>query len=306
MNIFQFSQEFPTEKACREHLRQQREQAGIICKKCLCTEHYWKKDKQQWQCKKCLFRTTLRSGTIMESSNLKVLTWYKAMFLMTVTKRSISALEMQRQLGLKRYEPVWYMMHKIRVSMGKRDDNYSLKGNVELDEGLFVVTGRRIKNEPLKSGSGSQRQGKVLVMAESEPVLPNPRKPYRKARACGHFKMKKLESFKAIEIAQTAANCLTPETDLITDASASHNKLLAVVRSHSIVNKQPKANVKLLPWVHVAIANAKRSLLGTYHQVKDCFLQNYLNEFCYKLNRRKRGTLVFNSLLITAVTDVWY
>ena len=68
--------------------------------------------------KKCRSRTSLRSGTIMQSSNLSFLIWYKTMFLLTATKKDFSSKEIQRQLGLKRYEPVWVMVHKLRKANG--------------------------------------------------------------------------------------------------------------------------------------------------------------------------------------------
>ena len=74
----------------------------------------------------CGHEVTLRSGTVMQGSNLPISGWFVAMFLIVSTKRAISALEVQRQLGRKRYQPVWEMMHKLRDVMGKRDSLYRL------------------------------------------------------------------------------------------------------------------------------------------------------------------------------------
>ena len=122
---------------CRLDFKAQRDKQGVVCKKCSCTEHYWKKDKWSYECKSCKFRISLRSGTIMQNSNLPFLVWYRAMFLMSTTKKGFSAKEMQLQLGLKRYEPVWAMVHKLRKAMGNRDARYTLEGMIEMDEGYF-------------------------------------------------------------------------------------------------------------------------------------------------------------------------
>lgn len=61
------------------------------------------------------------------------------MFLLTATKKGFSSKEIQRQLGLKRYEPVWAMIHKLRKAMGNRDDRYTLEGMIEMDEGYFTI-----------------------------------------------------------------------------------------------------------------------------------------------------------------------
>jgi hypothetical protein len=120
------------------HFKSERERIGVKCK-CGKTNFFWIKSRLSYACKSCKKRITLKSGTIMENINLSSLIWYKMMFLMSVTKKGFSAKEMQKQLGLKRYEPVWTMMHKLRKAMGKRDGKYTLEDMIEMDEGYFTV-----------------------------------------------------------------------------------------------------------------------------------------------------------------------
>jgi len=68
--------------------------------------------------------------------------WFIAMHLLTATKKSSSAKEMQRQLEHNRYEPIWAMMHKIRSVLGLRDDGHTLTYAIELDEGFFETVVR--------------------------------------------------------------------------------------------------------------------------------------------------------------------
>lgn len=137
MSIFEFIQNYPDEHSCRMDFKEKREQCGLVCPKCSETKHYWLSTLYQWKCASCGSRTTLRSGTLMHDSKLPVRTWYLCMALMTHTKKAISSHEMQRQLGMKRYEPVWAMMHKIRSVTGQRDSRYGLEGLVEFDEAFF-------------------------------------------------------------------------------------------------------------------------------------------------------------------------
>lgn len=151
MSIIDFFKDYPSEVECREKFRFMREKEGVVCKKCNYKEYYWKKDKEQFECKKCRFRTTLRSGTVMHSSKLSFQYWFIAMHLLTSTKKSFSAKEVQRQLGHKRYEPIWAMLHKIRSVMGLRDDEYLLSNTVEIDEGFFeTVNTHQDKNQEVK------------------------------------------------------------------------------------------------------------------------------------------------------------
>ena len=106
--------------------------------------------------KKCRSRTSLRSGTIMQSSNVSFLIWYKTMFLLTATKKDFSSKEIQRQLGLKRYEPVWVMVHKLRKAMGQRDARYTLEGMTEIDEGYFTIEASEHQHKTQKAGRDSK------------------------------------------------------------------------------------------------------------------------------------------------------
>ena len=99
MNIFSFGIHFTDEKSCRLHFKEQRDKQGVVCKRCGATEHYWLINKWSYQCKSCNSRTSLRSGTIMESSKLSFMIWYKTIFLLSTTKKGFSSKEIQRQLG---------------------------------------------------------------------------------------------------------------------------------------------------------------------------------------------------------------
>lgn len=304
MNLFNFIQQFPDETACRVHFKRFRDQEGVICKKCGCEAHYWLKSKQMYQCKECRFRTSLRSGTVMENSKLPFQYWYMAMHLMSSTKKCFSALELQRQLGHKRYEPIWYMMQKIRISMGKGDEKYMLSGTVEMDEAFFEAVpdhGKRPKKT--KRGRGSERQEKVMVMAESEKV-PNSNKT-GKNRKCGYFKMIVVNDLTEKTLSEVAKESIHQDAKIISDGYRSYSRLKEYFRKHTPKVTPPEKAGKVLPWVHIAISNAKRTLLGIYHMIRGCYLQNYLDEFCFKLNRRYRKEKLFDSLLKASLTT-WY
>lgn len=92
MNILEFVSKFPDEQSCRLDFKNKREDQGVFCKKCSSEVHYWLKNKWQWQCKNSNFRTTLRSGTIMENSNMPVRSWYLCMAQIKKIIQSMSEL----------------------------------------------------------------------------------------------------------------------------------------------------------------------------------------------------------------------
>ena len=161
VNIIKFIESYPDEKSCKDNFKEVREKEGLRCKKCGCTKHYWLKAKYQWQCSECNFRTTLRSGTMMENSNLPFRKWYLAMAFMSFSKKGMPASELQRQLGHSRYESVWFMMHRIRKAMGKRDSLYKLEGMIEFDEAYFSTETNKNDKQNLKRGRGSQKKQRI-------------------------------------------------------------------------------------------------------------------------------------------------
>lgn len=106
MKLTEFSKRFDSEAACEQYLKEAREKAGVVCSKCGGKKQYWNKCRSRWVCANCGHETTLTSGTVMHGSNLPLLYWFTAIHLLTSTKKTFSAKEMQRQLGHKRYQPI--------------------------------------------------------------------------------------------------------------------------------------------------------------------------------------------------------
>jgi ribosomal protein S27E len=318
MNLGKFFKQYPDEQSCIEGFKSKRLEMGLICKKCQHTSHYFRKTDLKFQCKKCGNRLSLRSGTVMENSKLPFQYWMICIELMTLSKKSFSALEMQRMLGHKRYEPIWLMMHKIRRIMSKRDEKYKLNGCIEFDEGFFerVDNKEDLKDDtlenkgeykPKKRGRGSERQAKVLVMVESEPSIKAPKKgkPNRKV---GYLKMVVMEDLKAKNINKEVEKAVNNTASALTDGYKGYVKLKEKISHHQIVVEPNKTkSAKVFPWVNRTISNAKKMLLGTHHNcINQDYVQNYLDEFCYKFNRRYFGDKLSDRLLIAALETTWY
>jgi len=301
MNILEFSEKYPTEESCREDFKLRREQEGVKCKKCGCTKQYWLQAKDQWQCSLCEFRTTLRSGSVMEGSKVNFRTWYMAMAFMTFSKKTISAAELQRQMRHPKYDTVWRLMHKIRHAMGKRDALYHLEGEIEFDEGYFEkATSERVK---LKRGRGSQKQVQVAVMAESTPL--ENLVTGKQESHCRYFKMKVLSNHLRGSVNEIVKQNLNESSIVFSDKSTSYVDISKYVETHITEKSNKRTTQTTLKWVHIAISNAKRTLLGIFHKIKGKYLQAYLDEFCYKLNRRYFGDKLFDRLTLAVAKQYW-
>jgi hypothetical protein len=298
MKIIKFFEEFPDEHSCKIHFKNEREKTGIVCKKCNNTKHYWLQSRWQWQCASCSFRTCLRSGTIMHKTKINFQTFYMCMAFMSATKKGISACEMQRQIGHKRYTTVWTLMHRLRDAMGQRDDRYKLDGTIEFDEGYFPHSSN--VSSVLKRGRGSQKQQNVAVAAESTPL--EDLNTGNKSSQFRYAKMKVLQSHQAEELNKIAQENIKAKSDLITDKSTSYDDFSKLFDSHNVYKSTKELTKTTLRWVHITISNAKRNLLGVYHMMTKSKLQNYLNEFCYRLNRRYFGEKLFERLVLATIS----
>ena len=192
MNIFSFTAHFGSEEDCRLHFKEQRDKEGVVCKRCGGTSHYWLQGKWSYECKGCRFRTSLRSGTIMESSKLPFLVWYKTMFLMSCTKKGFSTNELQKQLGLQRYEP---------------------------DEGYFSVASKEIERGKGTRGRGAEGKQNVAVMAESTPL--EDIETGKKEKHVRYFKARVLDSHQSEGINGVVRDCMEDDAIVFSDKSTS-------------------------------------------------------------------------------------
>jgi transposase-like protein len=224
------------------------------------------------------------------------------MFLMTTTKKGFSSKEIQKQLGMKRYEPVWAMVHKLRKAMGNRDARYTLEGMIEMDEGYFTIESSELEKSKGKRGRGAAGKAPVSVMAESTKL--EDIETGEKTSQCRYFKAKVLESHQANQINDTIKESFDEKSIVFTDDSSSYVDISDYVELHFSEKSSEKLTKETLRWVHITISNAKRNFLGNYHKIKGKYLQMYLNEFVYKLNRRYFGEKLFDRLVIAGITGL--
>lgn len=117
--------------------------------------------------------------------------------------------------------------------------------------------------------------------------------------------MKVINYFTYTEVNNEIENAINPESTVLTDGLSGFLRIGDVVKKHERVSVLPQESSKIFPWVNTTISNSKRLLLGTHHSIGKLFLQNYLNEFCYKMNRRHHVVDLFDQLLNDAISMKW-
>lgn len=303
MTTHEFFQQFPDEASCILHFKELRESNGLCCRKCQSKRLSWISTRNYWQCMDCKASTTLRSGTIMMHSKLNFLTWYTCIYHMLTTKKAVSASDMQRRLGLKRYEPVWVMMHKIRAAMGHHVGFITLNNVVEVDDAFLGA----VKKDPdpdadmFNRGRGSKKKVPVLLAIESvERIKPKKRKDLTENTRAGLLRIEYLFDQKGETMTSKIARWLHPDSRIKSDAYPGYSKFKDVVKQHDARVTPAKEAHKFLPWVHTAISNLRKNLDGIYHHVSDTHMQQYLDEYCFKFNHRFNLHSSFNQLFKTS------
>lgn len=306
MNLIEFIQTYNTELKCSELFKEIRDKEGISCKRCGGTNHYWLGTRDRYRCKQCKWETTLRSGTALEYSKLPYKYWLYSMAILASSKKPVSALEVQRLLGHKFYEPVWAMLHKLRVSMGHRDASYKLKDFVEADDAQFEVSKTKEETRNNKRGAGSKGKAKVAVQAQTVPAKDLRVKGKKAKGSFKYVKMSTVENIRSESLIPVIKAGVDEKATVKTDGGKGYVTSMMPVANHIKRTMKGKEAVKHLPWVHIMISNAKRNILGVHHSVKEEYLQNYLNEYCYMTNRRYLVEKKLDGLIALAASKPWY
>jgi hypothetical protein len=231
----------------------------------------------------------------MENSKLPYRIWLTCLYLMVLTKKEFSATEMQNLLGHKRYEPIWLMMHKIRIQMGERDKQYQLDQFKELNKAFFAGHRKVGLNDAGKPFKEIDRNEKVLVAVSTNETHSK------------FLKMTVVQSLSKKDITYELPKIVCQSATVMTDGRRCYTPLKDIAKEHHVkIIRDKKQVCEAFPRVHIAISNAKKKLKGLHHHVKNEYMQNYLNEFCYKYNRRFLKHLTFDRLIIATLTGAWF
>jgi hypothetical protein len=201
-------------------------------------------------------------------------------YLVAQDKRGASALRLATLLEM-RYDTVWHILQKIKMAMASRDQNITLGGFIEIDEGFFGGASKGRGNR----GRGSKKKQPVIVMVESL------------GKRAGRIKMQIVSKVNMPAIQEATRDKFDPNSHFKADGWGAYGILSA--EGHKVQIK-PMTKEELQDghhWVHIAISNARAFILGTYHGVSGHRLQRYLDEFCYRWNRRESGNGLFSKLL---------
>ncbi len=266
MSFFDWQKRFSTDQTCAQYLAEQRWPNGFQCPRCGHDHGHSLHCRALYECAQCKHQTSVTAGTIFHSTNLPLTKWFWAIYWVASDKGGISALRLSKLLEVS-WPTARNMLRKLRSAMADRDSLYRLSEWVEVDDAL--VGGKRAG----KRGRGAEGKAPVLVACENE------------GQRAGYLAMKAVSGVSKATVSDFAQRQLMPDSVVYTDGLAALT-VLDKDYVHAARVTPPDQASTWLPWVHIAISNLKRFLLGTFHGVSATHLQEYLDEFCYRFNRR--------------------
>ena len=205
--------------------------------------------------------------------------WFLAIYLMSQSKKGISSLELQQHLGAKDERRVAHMQSMIRQAMGSREACYKLTGFVHADDTLFGGKSNRKQGK-----SGFENKVRVQVNLSIDEKTDKPK----------YLKMKVVADGAQETATQAMKASVTPGSTVWSDGGTNYQELLKEGYKHvGFVIQDPSDCETHFKWLNTVIGNAKRFVLGTHHHVSPEKLQEYLDEFCYRFNRRTFGSQIF-------------
>ena len=277
--LLELERRFPDEASCRDYLVALRWPGGPVCPRCGKGEGIAIR-RSLWRCSNCRYETSIMVGTVFQDSKVPLTVWFRAMWQITSQKNGISALGVKRVLGLGSYRTAWSMLHKLRRAM-IRPGRERLHGVVEVDESYYGGEEKGVR--------GRQTEKKALIVVAAEAVPGS-------ASAIGRIRLAHIADTCRETLHGFISQSVEPGSTVITDGLQSYCDLTDYGHQRQIQKHMPEGEW-LLPRVHRVMALLKRWLLGTHQgAVEHEYLDDYLNEFTFRFNRRtskSRGKLFY-------------
>jgi hypothetical protein len=295
--LLDFQCMFPDETACLRYLEKVRWPYGFSCEKCASIGEPFRLSThpRKLKCRFCHHVESVTADTVMHRSKTSIHIWFWAAYLIAAQTPGVSALELQKRLGIARYETAFQILHKLRAVMIRPNrDKIGAEWPVELD--VVFVGGKHKSGRP-----GKTDQTPVIIAVEirrREYCNPKTNKLIKRTLA-GRARLQVLPNKTAAAINDFMKDCIAPGAVIVSDDGKEFSGLLVLGYDHRPVPMRGDREKmdSYLPMISKVTANLKTWIDGTFHGVGKLHLQTYLNEFMFRFNRRFFRPVSFQSLL---------
>jgi len=286
LSLLDFQKRFPDEASCWSELVRIRWPKGKGCPECRKPMGFVL-TRRLFQCNACRVQVSATGGTMFQKSHVPLQKWFWAIYLMAISPKGVSMNNLKKHLGIRSYQTVWLMGHKIRRAMMQRDALYRLKGTVAVDE---MQIGHQSPEDRRKIRQDTRTR---FLMAIQEGKKGNPR----------FVTFEELESFFKEDLLDKIDKAIEKGSTLKSDGNESYAS--AKERGYQLdpinFSKEPDKAKDHLKWIHWVSSNIKRGLVSTYHGCFPKYRKAYLAEFSYRFNRRYWPRQAFERLLFACI-----
>jgi transposase-like protein len=267
---------FHDEAKATAHMESDRWPDGASCPHCGSLNVHKMAGKTQagyFLCNDCRDKFTVRTGTIFERSHIPLHKWLLATHLMAASKKSVSALQLQRMLDLGSYRTAWFMCHRIREAM-KPANPAPIGGQNKVVEAEETFIGGKKKNRAF--AKEEPKKHVVLALVERD----------------GESRSFHVADVTAKMLREKIVTTVSRKSYLATDELASYESVGKEFSGHGTVNHSADEYVRLGGFLHINTAEArfslmKRAVFGAHHSISEAHLPRYLVEWDFKWNTRK-------------------
>ena len=289
-----FHRLFPNEEACIEYLFHVRWPDGFVCPKCGGGPVGIQVSRALIRCK-LNHQTSITAGTALHRSRVALWDWFYAVFIATTATPGISALQLQKQLGLPYNEAAFTLLHKMRSVLV--DPNRSPLGGRGPDGPIEVQVNEGFIGGPEAGHPGRGAVDKAQIVLGIEVLYWTDEKGKQRRRA-GRMRATVIPNAQAATLIPWIESNVAKGSHIVTDGLTSYHSLPRLGDTHATMIPRKGDPASYLPMPHLVISNLKAWLLGTFHgAVTPKHLQAYLNEYVFRFNRRfHRGPAFIRAL----------
>lgn len=276
-NAIELMDMFPDEEACLDYLSTIRWPHGYLCIRCG-DKDALKLGRGLYRCKSCKYEGSVTVGTLFQDTQKPLRLWFQAIWYAVNQKNGVSALGLQKAIGLGSYHTAWEWLHKLRRAM-VRPGRDKLDGIIEVNETLIggEASGKR----------GRGAEGKTLVLIAAEDT----------EWGIGRIRLSSISDASGETLTSAVMQMVSIGSTIRTDGWSGYSGLNKHGYTHEPISNHNVRQDDEIPAAHLIASLLKRWLSGTHQGAfSHKNLPYYLDEFTFRFNRRTsnfRGKLFY-------------